>query len=147
MISNGMKSLSSPCPPSSIWEKRWGNLKPAVPMPMSQLGRVGAHISPPDNRRVSLLHRTQAEDPKSPPRPKPSEEALQRGHFYIYLLLIRQSSVSLKVQPLVFQHAWKVEAKRGKRSNRHYTRQFIIFIILCDFHRKPYKGGISATIL
>lgn len=42
---DGMKYLSSPCPPSSIWEKGGGNLKPAIPMPISQLRRQKAHIS------------------------------------------------------------------------------------------------------
>lgn len=43
-FSDGMKSLSSPCPPSSIWEKWGGNLKPSIPMPVSQLRRPKAHI-------------------------------------------------------------------------------------------------------
>lgn len=118
MISNGMKSLSSPCPLSSIWEKGGGNLKPAILMPISQLRREG-HISLHLTSSTSQWYREQGVRTQSHPWDLSLLKRLCQEVTAVIFIYIScwsdKGSMSSKVQPLGLQHTLKVEAKKKEK--------------------------------
>lgn len=135
-FSNGMKSLSPPCRPSFIWEKGGSNLKPAIPMPIIQLRRLRAHILQLPKALctwqpapLSLTSRPQARTQCHPCNLSLLKRLCKEVAAVIFISVSCWSdkgSMSPKVQPLVLQHASKVEANKrreiaGTTLNSWYT--------------------------
>lgn len=92
------------------------------PVPISQLRRVSACISPPDNHHLSQWY-TEAEV-RTQSHPWDLSLSKRLCKEVIFISVSRwadKGSMSSKVQPLVLQHALKVKAKTGKRSNSNTT--------------------------
>lgn len=132
-------------------KKGGGNLKPAIPMPIIQLGRLRAHIlqlpkalSTWQPAPLSLTYRPQARTQRHPwdlSLLKRLCKEVAAGISTSISCWSNEGSMSLKVQPLVLQLALKVEANKrreitGTTLNSLYT---FIFKPHAIFTENPMK--------